>query len=245
MKEKIDCKYVVQKSNSFEYFIYKDEVFVFPDFNEIKYNEELKRWEVIYRKRKEETIYSLDEFFDQKKQLFEEKINLPIRLLISRDYFGDVILDLANLPNNLFVMRYYNAAFDDEKNKSLYLAPQNTKQLYEMMVNNDKLGGKIELSDDELIIWTFDEVIYEISIDVSEGYFDVTKNNKFRTSITHWHPESYQLYEDICNIGEKGNVLVIKTFLGSAKVLYMGSAEKCPYKKNRMHFAKYYFFESK
>ena len=69
--------------------------------------------------------------------------------------------------------------------------------------------------------------------------------NKIKMEITHWHPDEYEIYDEICKIGEKGNVLVIKTFLGSACVVYMGAKNECPIKKNKFRFCKLYYFESK
>lgn len=244
IEEELAIKYVKQKNNSLEYFIFNQEVFIFPDFNEIKYNDELQSWEVIYNKKKKSISYSLDEYIDKKKNLLEYNNYLPIKLLVSRNYFSDNVIDIANLPNTLFVIKNYNSAFKKEENDNLFIIPQNSKQLYEMMLNNSKLGGTIELIDDS-IIWTFDKVIYCIFIDFDEGIIEVLKNNKLKSPITHWHPNNYEIYEDICNIGERGNIIVIKTFLGSSSILYMGSAEKCPYQKNKRHLAKFYFFESK
>lgn len=62
--------------------------------------------------------------------------------------------------------------------------------------------------------------------------------------ITHWHPDEFEIYDDICKIGEKGNVLIIKTFLGSAYILYMGPKEKCNFKINKKSLYKIYYFES-
>ena len=112
----------------------------------------------------------------------------------------------------------------------------------------DKLNNieiKNKLVDNEIIVWTFDDVIYEISMDGREGYFNVLKNNKFKLEITHWHPDEYEIYDDICKIGEKGNVLVIKRLLGGAQISYMGPKEKCTIKRKKIGLFKIHYFESK
>lgn len=244
IEENLAIEYVKQKNNQLEYFIFNKDIFIFPDFNEIKFNDKLQSWEVIYNKKKKSISYPLDEYIYKKKNLLEDNNSLPIKLIISRNYFSDNAIDAANLPNTLFVIRNYNSAFNKEENENLFTIPQNSKQLYEMMLKNSNLGGTIELKDDS-IIWTFDKVFYYIFLDSDNGIIEILKNNKLKSSITHWHPDNYEIYEDICNIGERGNVIVIKTFLGSATILYMGPIEKCPYQKNKKHFAKFYFFESK
>lgn len=244
MEEGLPIQYIKQKNASLDYFIYENQAFIFPDFSEIKYNEEKQYWEVIYRHLKKESCCTLEEYLDKKMSLFEESINLPLRLLVSRNYFKEGYIDLAKLPKCLHIVRNYTSFFKDEDKDSLSMIPQTTKDLYEMMLKNKKLGGKFKLVNEEFIVWTFDKVIYEIAMSEEDGYFSVTKNSKFKLEITHWHPDNYEVYEEVCNIGEKGNILVIKSFLGGAKVLYMGPKEKCRINKKKIHLGKIYYFES-
>ena len=104
------------------------------------------------------------------------------------------------------------------------------------MMKNDKLGGKIELVDDS-IFWRFEDVFYNICISEYDTYFSVNKTNKQGSQITHWHPDLFEIYNQVCLIGEVGNVLVIK----GRSVLYMGPKDKCKYNKT----SRIYFFEAK
>lgn len=243
-KEKLPVKYVKQNRNSLNYFIYNNERYIFPDFNEIRYNQETKLWEVVLKTSKTETVFSLDEYLESKDKLFIDNKDLKLKLLISRNYFSEGYIDLDNLPKSLYVIRNYDSAFKTEDKEILSFIPQSTKELYQMMSKNDKLGGKIELVKDDLISWTFEKVIYEISLEEEGGVIIVLKNDKHKSSITHWHPDDYEIYEDICKIGEKGNVVVIKTSLGSSSVLYMGNKDKCPYHKDKCCLGKLYYFEA-
>ena len=66
------------------------------------------------------------------------------------------------------------------------------------------------------------------------------------TDITHWHPDSNEIYDEICRIGKRGNVLVIKKNLLGETVLYMGEKEKCPYNpKIKKFLSKIYYLEAK
>ena len=114
-----------------------------------------------------------------------------------------------------------------------------------MMLLNKKLGGQIKILDDELIVWTFEKFICEIALDDREGCLRILKNNKIKMEITHWHPEHYEVYDEVCQIGEKGNVLVIKTFAGSEQVLYMGPKDKCNIKPKKIRLGKLHYFEIK
>lgn len=242
----LPIEYIIQKSNSFEYFIYNQQVFIFPDCNGIEYNEDTKCYDVIYWKHyNNKTTRPLDDYLKEKISLFENKPDLPIKLLVSRDFIKEKYIDLSSLPESLFVIRNYYSCFNEEYNENLSLIPSTTEELYNMMKNNDKLGGSFELENIDQIIWTFDDVVYDISVNGDDGIIRVCKNNSFKSEITHWHPESYEIYYDICNIGEKGNIIVIKLLLGASKILYMGKKDKCSYTKKRFLLGKHYFFESK
>ena len=239
-KENLPIRYVKQKNKSLDYFIYEGTIYIFPDFSEIKYNLETLQFEIIYRHYKEITKYSLEDFFCKKEKLFEEEINMPVKLLVSRNYFNEEFVNIDLFPENIYVVKTYDTAFK-EVYFSADLIPHSTKELYEKMIQNKKIGGKIELTEGELIVWTFDKVIYEIDID---EYFGVFQNDKLRKNIIHWHPEPYEIYDHICSIGEIGNVLVVQKMLGGARILYMGPKEKCPIKKNKIRLGKTYFFEA-
>lgn len=240
MDQGIKIKYIKQESNSLEYFIYENKIFIFPDFSELIYNEEKQYWEVVYRKYTEVSYRPLEEYINNKISLFEEPVDLPLKLLVSREHFSEIDVDLSNLPETLYFMRDYNSIFQNENSDSLSIIPQTTKDLYEMMLKNDRLGGKFELVDDS-IEWTLDNVIYNVGI----GYFGVAKNGKFKSEITHWHPDNFEIYDQICRVGEKGNILIIKNFLVGSAVLYMGPKEKCTIKMRKFHLGKLYVFESR
>lgn len=243
IEEDLPIKYIKQKS--FDYFIYENQIFIFPDFSEIKYNKEKETWEIIYGKYSRESNCLLEEYIAKKTALFEKKLNLPLKLLVSRKYFEDGYIDILKLPEFLYVVKNYNSSLYRENIESINMIPSNTKDLYEMMLNNEKLGGQFELLDNEIIVWNFKDVKYEISIDNRDGLFRVINNKKLKLEITHWHPDNYDIYDDICKIGEKGNILVVKTFLGSSYIAYMGPKEKCNIKVNKIGLFKIYHFESK
>ena len=243
IEEDLPIKY--KKQESFDYFIYENQIFIFPDFSEIKYNEEKETWEIIYGKYSRESSCLLEEYIAKKTALFEEKIDLPLRLLVSRKYFEDGYIDVLKLSEFLYVVKNYTSSLNRENLETINTIPSNTKDLYEMMLNNEKLGGQFELLDNEIIVWNFEDVRFEISIDNRDGLFRIINNNKLKLEITHWHPDNYDIYDDVCKIGEKGNVLVVKTFLGSSYIAYMGPKEKCTIKVNKIGLFKIYYFESK
>lgn len=243
IEKKLEINYIHQKE--MDYFIYKNEIFIFPDFNAIQYNNEQQCWEVLICQKKQKTFHLLEDYLKQKKAYIQEKIDLPIRLIVSIDYFDIETIDLSKLPKSLYVIRHYNSAFNSEDNAPVYFIPKTTKALYEMMKENENLGGEIKLVAEELIVWTFDKVFYRISVDLEEGYFEVCSNKKLKYQITHWHPNPDEIYEVICRIGTKGNVMIIKKFIFfGVRVLYMGPVKDCSFKKRKIHLGKIYYFYS-
>ena len=69
---------------------------------------------------------------------------------------------------------------------------------------------------------------------------------KIESGITHWHPTEYEIYDEVCKIGKRGNVLVLRQGAGSGAVLYSGSRDECPYKPDqKVLLGKYYYIEAK
>lgn len=232
----------VKEPGKIDYFIYDNIVYIFPDFMDLIYNKEKNVWEVIFVLYKEKTVCSLDEYIANKKNVLN--MDCDIKVLLSREILDDDYIDINSLPDTIHVIRSYSRFMDNESSESLSIIPSTSKELYELMRMNDKLCGEYTLVNDDYIEWKFEDVIYHIDVDDSESMIVVMKNNKFRTDITHWHPGHSEVYTDICNIGEKGNVLVIKTMFGAAGVCYMGNKKYCPIKKGKFRFGKVYFFEA-
>lgn len=112
---------------------------------------------------------------------------------------------------------------------------QNAKELYDKMRHTPNLCGKIQL-DGEIIRWDL-HMGYQIqiSVDPRDTYFNIEQKpgGVKEDQITHWHPDPNEIFDQICNIGLRGNILVIrKNFLWSS-VLYMGTEEGCPYSKTK------------
>jgi len=235
IEEGLDIKYIKQSNNSLDYFIYNDVVYIFPDFTSLQYNNEDKEYDVIYKRYRGDAIDSLNGFINKKRTLFEEKINLPVKVLLAKSYLEESI-DISELPDTILLINSYDSAFNYVIHDQA-LIPKTTKALYKVMKKNNKLGGKFQLLN-ESIVWTFDDVIYNIEIKDNEGYFIVKKTDELNNVIAHWEADLFDTYIQVCLIGEKGNVLVIK----EDKALYMGPKEKCKYKQNKSK--KMYYFGS-
>lgn len=244
-KRNLKLDYVRQESNGFEYFIYEDTIFIFPDFDQIDFNENRSVWE---------TDYDGDwQPFEEAYQKLLSKIDVEsgyrsIKVILERKMFPRTDLSNVDIPGCIFLTCTYETAFSEDLKLKLRV-PVNANELYEMMFSTSDLCGSFVISENGNIIWDlYDSFQVEIGVDPNDCYIEIYKRNagKFASSITHWHPTIFEIYDEVCELGKCGNMLVIRTFLSGAAVLYMGEKEKCPYSKNQNHlFGKLYFLEPK
>ncbi len=112
--------------------------------------------------------------------------------------------------------------------------------LYIQMKNNNNLAGTFEKIGNGTIMW---HLFDGFTVTICQEYigFDRKLFGFVQDSFTHWHPEDNEIYDDICDIGTKGNVTVIhKSFLGES-ILYHGPKDNCKYKRKWL-FGRYYYF---
>lgn len=128
------------------------------------------------------------------------------------------------------------------------MAPNTTKELYDMMLNTPNLCGKFELVDDTIFWYLFDGIEIEISIGRMDTYFGISrkKSGKIPDGIIHWHPDCEEIYNDVLNIGLEGNVLVIQKNILYVSVIYSGKEEECPYSpETKRRFGKIFYLKAK
>lgn len=124
---------------------------------------------------------------------------------------------------------------------------QNTKELYEKMCGTSELCGSFELIDN-MIVWDlFDGFTIKISIEPPSTFFSIEKKWFWgiTNSITDWHPDEEEVFEQVCKIGFKGNVWVIRKNLLYTSTIYMGKEENCPYSpKKRWSRGRIYYLQA-
>lgn len=242
----LPIKYIKQDSNGFEYFIFDDTIYLFPDFEQIDYDTEKGEWKV----DRDGDWSSLDEAHDNLLSKLDEKPRLPIKILVERQMLPLVNLNEFVIPECIYVTWGYDEAFENEESPLKMLIPQNSKELYEMMLQTPDLCGKFELlSDNGNIIWDlYDNIRIEIGVEPNDCYLGVSKMlfGKVESGLTHWHPTAFEIYNEVCKIGKRGNVMVLRTFASGGGVLYIGNKKDCPYQKDKRYlFAKLYYLEAK
>ncbi len=237
-KEKsFPIQYVRQASNNFEFFIYEGAVYLFPDFNFVKYFPETKEWKCVYRKYSEENYVDVKSYIELKKQLLDKEYsNLHIRIILERNYIEESNLNDKELPIFLYIVRNYKTAFEPIDWKILSIIPQNEIELYNMLQKTPNLRGSFVLTPSNMIQWTSNDLFLEITMDL----INVNINGRLiKKNLTHWHPDDWEIYDEVCDITKAENVLVIKKFMGVSKILYIGDKKNCPYEKSH----KIYYFE--
>ena len=243
---KLPIKYIKQKSNGFEYFIFNDTVFLFPDFDQIDYNNEKAEWQVYF----DGTWVNFDESYQNLLKKLDSVPKLPVKLLVERAMFCMADLKNVDIPECIRLTLCYEEAFENDDPPLKMVIPQNTKELYEMMLETPDLCGKFELTDnDGTITWyLYGNIKIEIGVDPRDCYIGIDKMllGKVECGITHWHPTQNEIYDEVCRMGRRGNVLIIRTSWLGAYVLYMGNKDDCPYSPNKKYlFRKLYYLEAK
>ena len=249
-----NIRYVFQKSNRFEYFIFDNTVFLFPDFNKIRYDENKNEWNFIYIKYSEESYKPIDSYIEWYEQFLDGDARfLPVKVIVEASMFEADELDLNTIPDSLWVVRKYEKAFEETDWHIISGVPKDTKKLYSMLLHNPDICGSFELKNDDLLMWSFDNLYLDIYADRKEflvrvSYAPVNKKNncrKWLRELTHWHSGSDEIYDEICSIACYGSALVVKTFFfGAEDVLYSGDKKKCPYRKTEKHlFSTIHYFE--
>lgn len=125
---------------------------------------------------------------------------------------------------------------------------QSTKELYNKMLETSGICGKFELIDNTIFWNLFDGYEIQISIDPPDTYFGIAKKlfGKITDSIIHWHPNEEDVFQEVCAIGLKGHVLVIRKNLLCSSVVYMGKEGNSPYSiKKKLSWGKIYYLKAK
>ncbi|MBO6145855.1 MAG: hypothetical protein J6O62_03565 [Bacilli bacterium] len=119
-----------------------------------------------------------------------------------------------------------------------------TRKLYEKIIKNNKIKGTMKLNNGRVdyILWNITkDYIIEISFDYHGACIDISKKeNDKKISLTHWHPEFSEVYDDFLELNDKDNLIVvtIKRKSGGYDIIKKNEFNKEKYKNN--FFQKYY-----
>ncbi len=121
--------------------------------------------------------------------------------------------------------------------------PTTSQELYNMLISADGLHSVPKLNNDVLTWELYNNATVKASISETDTMIDIVyKNNSYM----HWHPNIEDMYEILCNLGKRGNILVLhKSFLG-VKIYYSGNPDKYSFGKYKTwHWGKLLYLEQK
>ncbi len=124
--------------------------------------------------------------------------------------------------------------------------PHSTEELYDLLIHNSDMAGKIEFVDDG-IFWNFKDFWIYAFLDCNEGYISVNRKKKHwweSEQLLHWHPMKDEIYKDLSDIGNKNNVLVIRNGYLFADIFYLGNVSGYKYlPSKKWHWGKLYYLK--
>lgn len=241
----LPIKYIRQETNGFEYFIYDDTLYLFPDFDGIDYIEDKSEWMVDYDGDSD----FFDRRLDSMLSKLENRFDYPIRVLAERRMFYRMNLSGMDIPESIFITQSYDNAFENDASPLKMIVPQSTEELYGMMLETPDLCGRFELDKSAgSITWNLSEnIVIEIGVGTPECYIGINKSHggKVGGEITHLHPSVFEIYDEICKIGRRGNVTVLRASPVGSALLYAGREDVCPYpREKKLLLGKYYYLEA-
>ena len=239
--EKLD-----DRIDGLSYFFYGDTVYLLPNFEQMGLSEDGR---AVWQVNNDGDWMDFDEGYaaTRVQAMYPD---LTVKFLVERRMITVCDLTETPPPACVFVTQSYETAFENEDSALKMRIPQSSADLYDMMCATPDLCGEFDLTEDgEGIRWRIREDIQiTLGVDPHDCYIGVEKLllGKIESGITHWHPTEYEIYDEVCKIGKRGNVLVLRQGAGSGAVLYSGSCDECPYKPDQKVFlGKYYYIEAK
>lgn len=242
----LPIKYIRQETNGFEYFIYDDTLYLFPDFDGIDYIEDKSEWMVGY----DGDADFFDRRLDSMLSKLENRFDYPIRVLAERRMFYRMNLSGMDIPESIFITQSYDNAFENDASPLKMIIPQSAEELYGMMLETPDLCGRFELDKSAgSITWNLSEnIVIEIGVGTPECYIGINKSHggKVGGEIMHLHPSVFEIYDEICKIGRRGNVTVLRASPVGSALLYAGRKDVCPYpREKKLLLGKYYYLEAR
>ncbi len=223
--------------------VYEGTLYVFPGFEQMGLSEEDGRtWQVNY----DGDWVDFEEAYAKLLSGMTITPSDSVKLLVERRMITAYDLAETPPPSCVFVTQSYDTAFENEESALKIKIPRTPTELYAMMAETPDLCGGFELDGSGNGIRR--RIREDIRISLEYGYIGVENLllGKIESEITHWHPTEYEIYDEVCEIGKRGNVLVLRRGAGSGAVLYSGSKADCPYPPDKKVFwGKYYYIEAK
>lgn len=105
------------------------------------------------------------------------------------------------------------------------MIPQNTQELYKMIINTSGLHS-MPVIDNNILIWDlFEKATVRAYIDSYDTCIAIISKSVPKVYYCHWHPEKDEMYDELCKLGTQGNIIVFRKLIFGTQVYYLGSTD--------------------
>lgn len=227
---------VFHRDTSRSYFLYGGDLYIFPDFDFLSFDENGKCM-IVRRGKYDEKDSSME--FDQWLQFRIALLDggltadFTVKVLFDCSLFDETFTVGRVLPESIVLTAGYLHAFDPRYQCVEPFVPRNARQLYEMLESVPDLGGKYSVDGDTLV-WNFDGFTLYVYVD-SECVLEFFACIGGKSYSTHWHSADSEIFTLLLELGKKGNAVVFrKPFADSLKLLYFGDKCGCKYSADKI-----------
>lgn len=113
------------------------------------------------------------------------------------------------------------------------------KELYDELMENTELHSAPELYDNVLIWHLYKDAYIQAVCDAGNTKVEIVSHSLLQGTLIHWYPEEGKLMGQLCALGKRGNLLVLKKSLFETGIFFLGPPEKFPVsEKQPFHFGK-------
>lgn len=157
--------------------------------------------------------------------------------------FGDVrwlwlplLLPLAVMLLGIFLNRNQDANADERFLRFMeavtaekITVPACSADLLKMLLEAEDLHSVPQLKDDVLRWELYDGVRVDVGLNEVDCVVEILRDRGLELELMHWHTDPEEIYEELLNLGKKGNILVLRKPLFGIETFYMGPAADYPY----------------
>ena len=113
------------------------------------------------------------------------------------------------------------------------------KELYDGLMEQLQPHSAPELHDNVLIWPLYKDAYIQVICEADNTKVEIVSNSLLQGTLIHWYPEEGKLMGELCALGERGNLLVLKKSLFETGIFFLGPPEKFPLaEKQPFYFGK-------
>ena len=124
--------------------------------------------------------------------------------------------------------------------------PTNTQELYQLLAETSDLHSIPQLEKDVILWELYDTITVKASIVKNSTLIQICSEAPIKRTLLHWHPEPEAIYGELCSLGRKGHILVLRKSLFGTDIFYHGHPKGYDLPKTqKCHLGKLIYLEQK